>query len=65
MTHRRDCSGRVRDLVLGADGSMHPDETGVRIEACSQWLHALSLQWLMVLTHERGEAACWGACTAP
>lgn len=54
----------MRDLVLGAAGSMHPDETGVRIEACSQWLHALSLQWLMVLSHERGEAASWGACTA-
>ena len=42
----RDCSERLRDLLVGADGVKHLDETGFRIAARTQWLHVLCTQWL-------------------
>ena len=42
----RACSERVRDLLVGADGAKHLDETGFRIEAQTQWLQVLSTRWL-------------------
>ena len=42
----RECSERLRDLLAGADGAKHLDETGFRIAARGQWLHVLSTRWL-------------------
>ena len=42
----QECTERVRDLLAGADGAKHLDETGFRIAARMQWLHVLSTRWL-------------------
>ena len=42
----RDCSERLRDLLVGADGAKHLDETGFRIGGRGQWLHVLCTPWL-------------------
>ena len=42
----RDCSERLRDLLVAADGVKHLDETGFRIAARTQWLHVLCTKWL-------------------
>ena len=42
----RDCSERLRDLLVGADGAKHLDETGFRIGGRGQWLHVLCMPWL-------------------
>ena len=42
----RDCTERLRDLLVGADGAKHLDETGFRIGGRGQWLHVLCTAWL-------------------
>ena len=42
----RDCSERLRDLLVGADGVKHLDETGFQIAGRTQWLHVLCTRWL-------------------
>ncbi len=36
------CTEQIRDLLVNADGVKHLDETGMRINGRTQWLHVLS-----------------------
>ena len=59
----RKCSERVRDLLAGADGAKHLDETRFRIAAravAARPEHAVA----DVLPHDRGGEGCWRACGA-